>query len=60
MIDVLNEVNKGNYKRTMVNDKNENEKEKTLRPNSGKIIYQNNVIKFEKVPLVTPNGITLF
>ena len=58
MIDVLNEVNKGNYKRTMVNDKNENEK--TLRPNSGKIIYQNNVIKFEKVPLVTPNGITLF
>jgi ATP-binding cassette subfamily D (ALD) protein 3 len=58
LIDVLDDVNKGVYKRTMVsgNSQDENKKQKALKPNSGKIIYQNNIIKFEKVPLVTPNG----
>ena len=59
-MDVLDDVNSGVYKRTMVNDnkdqKKETNKEKALKPNSGKIIYKNNIIKFEKVPLVTPNG----
>lgn len=27
-----------------------------LIPNSGKLVFQDNIIKFEKVPLVTPNG----
>jgi ATP-binding cassette subfamily D (ALD) protein 3 len=31
-------------------------KEKKLVPNSGRIITKDNVIKFDKVPLVTPNG----
>lgn len=25
-------------------------------PGSGKLMFQDNIIKFEKVPLVTPNG----
>lgn len=27
-----------------------------LAPGAGRIIYQDNIIRFEKVPLVTPNG----
>lgn len=30
--------------------------EQDLKPNSGKMVYQDNIIKFDKVPLVTPNG----
>jgi ATP-binding cassette, subfamily D (ALD), member 3 len=52
---VLNDLNKGHYVRTMLTDNN-SLKEKKLVPNSGRIITKDNVIKFDKVPLVTPNG----
>src|SRR3990167_297181 len=51
LIDVLHELNQGKYVRTMVSNNNLN-----LRPGQGKIIEINHLIKFEKVPLVTPNG----
>lgn len=52
---VLNDLNKGHYVRTMLTDNN-TLKEKKLVPNSGRIITKDNIIKFDKVPLVTPNG----
>lgn len=27
-----------------------------LRPGGGKLVFQDNIIKFDKVPLITPNG----
>lgn len=27
-----------------------------LKPGSGKLVFQDNIIKFDKVPLITPNG----
>lgn len=66
LINVIDDLNKGHYQRTMVksgkDDELENEKPKHLhtdghlKPNSGKIIYTDNLIKFDRVPLVTPNG----
>lgn len=70
IITVLKDINQGHYKRTMVDSKItnaiENGKENgscvsngtapPLVPNSGKIIFQDNIIRFHKVPLVTPNG----
>ena len=58
LTEVLPDVNIGAYKRTMVNDNDKQNKEnnkdvKALKPNSEKIIYKNNIIKFHKVP---PNG----
>ncbi|XP_050314343.1 ATP-binding cassette sub-family D member 3 [Anthonomus grandis grandis] len=47
---VLRELNDGKYVRTMVAGSED------LKPNGGKMIFQNNIIKFNKVPLVTPNG----
>lgn len=65
IIKVLNDLNRGHYERTMV-DKKESEdvngkaialKPATpLIPGAGKIVFQDNVIRFNKVPLVTPNG----
>lgn len=56
---VLNDLNRGHYQRSMVssdtNSKSENNKI-ALKPNSGKIIYKDNIIKYDHVPLVTPNG----
>lgn len=52
---VLNDLNKGHYVRTMLTDNNM-PKQKKLVPNSGRIITKDNMIKFDKVPLVTPNG----
>jgi len=43
-------LSKGKYERTMVETDNKN-----LVPNSGKIITQDNIIKFVDVPIVTPN-----
>eukprot|EP01130_Rhizamoeba_saxonica_P004635 TRINITY_DN1888_c0_g1_i14.p1 TRINITY_DN1888_c0_g1~~TRINITY_DN1888_c0_g1_i14.p1 ORF type:complete len:656 (+),score=122.47 TRINITY_DN1888_c0_g1_i14:13-1980(+) len=61
--EVLHDINNGNYVRTMAtegNDEEEGEMQLTnLEPNSGKIILRDNIIKFEKVPLVTPNGVVL-
>lgn len=47
---VLTELNDGKYERTMLAGSD------NLIPNSGKLIFRNNLIKFDKVPLVTPNG----
>lgn len=47
---VIDEINQGKYVRTMVAGS------ENLKPNGGKLIFQNNIIKFEKVPLITPNG----
>lgn len=47
---VLDELNSGKYERTMVTGS------ENLKPNGGKLIFQNNLIKFNQVPLVTPNG----
>ncbi|CAH0728989.1 unnamed protein product, partial [Brenthis ino] len=54
---VLEDINKGNYTRTMVEKNNMgNGPPMLLAPGAGRIIYQDNIIRFEKVPLVTPNG----
>lgn len=56
---VLDEVNKGNYTRTMVDRNTQNggaELPALLAPGAGRIIYQDKIIRFDKVPLVTPNG----
>ncbi|KAF9810875.1 hypothetical protein SFRURICE_005301 [Spodoptera frugiperda] len=55
---VLDDVNRGNYTRTMVdrNSQNGSEIPAILAPGAGRIIYQDKIIRFDKVPLVTPNG----
>lgn len=61
LMSVLKDVNEGHYQRTMVGKEN-GEKEAVenaplpLIPGSGRIIFQDNIIRFNKVPLVTPNG----
>lgn len=55
IMSVLNDLNNGKYVRTMLTD-NVTLKEKKFSPNSGRIITKDNVIKFDKVPLITPNG----
>ncbi|VDM28831.1 unnamed protein product [Toxocara canis] len=64
LIDVLDDLEKGHYRRTMlkgVNVKNDNA-EVVLMQNpafeagGGELIIEDNVIRFEKVPLMTPNG----
>ncbi|CAH2075551.1 unnamed protein product, partial [Iphiclides podalirius] len=49
---VLDEVNGGRYQRTMLDPGPES----ALAPGAGRIVYQDKVIRFDKVPLVTPNG----
>ncbi|CAH1772647.1 unnamed protein product [Owenia fusiformis] len=59
LIQVLDDLNSGKYTRTMVseNDKPNSIKEKAdLKPGSGTVVIKDKIIKFEKVPLVTPNG----
>jgi len=53
LIDVLDDLNKGKYVRTMVNTKESSQK---LVPGSGKLVEVDHLIKFDNVPLVTPNG----
>ncbi|KRT80023.1 ABC transporter ATP-binding protein [Oryctes borbonicus] len=47
---VLADLNVGRYTRTMVAGSEH------LIPNNGKLIFRDNIIKFDKVPLITPNG----
>ncbi|XP_067641245.1 ATP-binding cassette sub-family D member 3 [Eurosta solidaginis] len=54
LIKVLSDLNKGRYERTMVN--NVLNGDNTFGPNKGLLCFMDNIIKFEKVPLVTPNG----
>ncbi|XP_046704048.1 ATP-binding cassette sub-family D member 3a isoform X2 [Silurus meridionalis] len=59
LMKVLAELNMGKYERTMVS---QSEKESdtvdklTLVPGSGRIVFMDNMIKFEHTPLATPNG----
>ncbi|KAK9879962.1 hypothetical protein WA026_008471 [Henosepilachna vigintioctopunctata] len=48
--DVLADLNDGRYERSMIAGF------ENLRTSSGKLIFKNNLIKFDKVPLITPNG----
>lgn len=55
LMDVLDDLNNGKYVRTMVSyDKSSDDED--LVPGSGKLIEIDHLIKFEDVPLVTPNG----
>uniref|UniRef100_A0A8C6WSS7 ATP-binding cassette sub-family D member 3 n=1 Tax=Neogobius melanostomus TaxID=47308 RepID=A0A8C6WSS7_9GOBI len=57
LMKVLKELNSGRYQRTMVKQSEESTAERLqLRPGSGRVINQDNIIKFEHTPLVTPNG----
>lgn len=59
LMKVLKELNAGRYERTMVSqqEKEEDTAEKLLLvPGSGQIINRDNVIKFDRTPLATPNG----
>ncbi|XP_059052314.1 ATP-binding cassette sub-family D member 3 [Achroia grisella] len=55
---VLEDIQRGKYTRTMVdkNGQNANGPPALMAPGAGRIIYQDKIIKFDKVPLVTPNG----
>ncbi|CAH2107022.1 unnamed protein product [Euphydryas editha] len=53
---VLDDVNAGRYTSTMVERQNGDGSPMILAPGAGKIIYQDKIIRFDKVPLVTPNG----
>ncbi|CAK4613679.1 unnamed protein product [Aphanomyces euteiches] len=50
MIQVLHDLHNGQYTRTMIQNEDGIEKQK------GTIEYQDNVIEFQNVPLMTPNG----
>ncbi|XP_015600113.1 ATP-binding cassette sub-family D member 3 [Cephus cinctus] len=50
---VLDDLNVGKYERTMIVNLENNP---IGRPGDGKIIAKDNVIRFDRVPLVTPNG----
>lgn len=54
LIRVLKDLNSGKYERTMVNNSASADME--IEVNKGLIAFQDNIIRFEKVPLVTPNG----
>jgi ATP-binding cassette subfamily D (ALD) protein 3 len=56
---VLDDLSTGKYVRTMINSVDAAERKDTdpvLLPGNGEIIIQDKIIKFERVPLVTPNG----
>ncbi|XP_054275529.1 ATP-binding cassette sub-family D member 3 [Macrosteles quadrilineatus] len=62
LMGVLSDINAGHYQRTMVDNKSNalepavSQPKLPLIPGKGRILYQDNIIKFDKVPLVTPNG----
>uniref|UniRef100_A0A803XY70 ATP binding cassette subfamily D member 3 n=1 Tax=Meleagris gallopavo TaxID=9103 RepID=A0A803XY70_MELGA len=58
LMQVLKDLNSGKYQRTMVSQEKDAEIKQALPliPGSGEIINTDNLIKFDHVPLVTPNG----
>ncbi|XP_058032099.1 ATP-binding cassette sub-family D member 3 isoform X2 [Ahaetulla prasina] len=58
LMQVLKELNSGKYQRTMLTqDKELDLKQATpLIPGMGRIVITDNIIKFDHVPLATPNG----
>lgn len=65
-MNVLDDLNKGKYERTMVKSEKARDLDEgkpipirhldELKPNSGQVLIKDHLIKFEHVPLVTPNG----
>ncbi|KAG0714721.1 ATP-binding cassette sub-family D member 3 [Chionoecetes opilio] len=54
---VLKDLNTGQYQRTMVENRaSKDGLNLTLQPGKGTVVNEDNVIRFEHVPLVTPNG----
>ena len=51
--EVLDDLNAGKYERTMISDLKD---EPIGGPGAGKIVTKDNVIRFDCVPLITPNG----
>jgi len=63
LIEVLKDLNSGIYIRTMVTDTKDGTNSainssgsENFAPNAGKIIEVDHLIRFDKVPIVTPNG----
>ncbi|KAI9476414.1 MAG: ABC transporter transmembrane region 2-domain-containing protein [Benjaminiella poitrasii] len=59
LFDVLTDVNKGKYKRTMTStEENDGPKSKIIDTTNtkGKVLVRDGVIIFDKVPIVTPNN----
>lgn len=59
LVAVLKDLEQGKFVRTMVTSKEEAKPDPDavpIIPNSGKIVYTDHLIRFEKVPIVTPNG----
>jgi len=58
LIDVLNDLNQGRYVRTMVSSSSSKGalSGANLKPGSGRIVEVDHLIRFDNVPLVTPNG----
>ncbi|XP_067310061.1 ATP-binding cassette sub-family D member 3b [Pseudorasbora parva] len=56
--DVLKDLNSGRYERTMITQriKDTAVEKVSLIPGRGEIIIADNIIKFEHIPLATPNG----
>lgn len=62
---VLEDISKGSYERTMVREKSKKDDagdeaavhpHVTAKPGNGKLIIKDRIIKFDRVPLITPNG----
>ncbi|XP_043215964.1 ATP-binding cassette sub-family D member 3-like isoform X2 [Amphibalanus amphitrite] len=67
LLEVLNDLNNGHYERTMLTPQSNGLKSSSsssslarpvmaLDPKAGKVVLQDHIIRFEHVPLVTPNG----
>ncbi|XP_060629947.2 ATP-binding cassette sub-family D member 3 isoform X2 [Anolis sagrei] len=58
LMQVLKELNSGKYQRTMLTQDKDVDQEPVipLIPGSGRIVIKDNIIKFDHVPLATPNG----
>nr|CAD7431339.1 unnamed protein product [Timema monikensis] len=59
LIKVLDDLNQGHYERTMITNGTVSSiitDKSGLLVSSGRIIFQDNIIRFDRVPLVTPNG----
>ncbi|XP_071542672.1 ATP-binding cassette sub-family D member 3 [Panulirus ornatus] len=54
LLTVLKDLNTGTYQRTMLESNGASRP--ALIPGAGKVVNEDNVIRFENVPLVTPNG----
>uniref|UniRef100_A0A1I7TV65 ABC transporter domain-containing protein n=1 Tax=Caenorhabditis tropicalis TaxID=1561998 RepID=A0A1I7TV65_9PELO len=57
LMKVLDDMKAGRFEKAQVADENGDEYQRlTLKAGNGKLVAQDNIIKFDEVPLVTPNG----